>query len=169
MNLDQAQAQYREFLTDFQSLVLGTTTPAGQPDTSYAPFVSDAERNFYCFVSGLSAHTQNLRANPQATVLLIEDEAKSSNIFARRRLSYACTVSWLERDTPHWDAIADQFQDQFGEVVGLLRSLGDFQLVCLTPRSGRFVVGFGAAYQIQGDDLSQLVPMAKPKTANPEA
>ncbi|MEM8641972.1 MAG: pyridoxamine 5'-phosphate oxidase family protein [Cyanobacteria bacterium P01_G01_bin.54] len=162
MNLDQAQAQYRDFVPSFQSLILGTTTAEGQPNTSYAPFICDAQWNFYCFVSGLAVHTQNLHANPQATVLLIEDEAKSNNIFARRRLSYDCTVSWLERETLDWEAIADQFQTQFGEIVGLLRGLGDFQIVCLTPRSGRFVVGFSAAYQIQGNDLSQLVPLSKP-------
>ncbi|MGB0564660.1 MAG: pyridoxamine 5'-phosphate oxidase family protein, partial [Spirulinaceae cyanobacterium] len=51
MDLDQAQAQYRDFVPRFQSLILGTITSEGRPDTSYAPFVCDAERNFYCFVS----------------------------------------------------------------------------------------------------------------------
>ena len=36
------------------------------------------------------------------------------------------------------------------------RALPDFRIFQLTPRDGRFVIGFGAAYQISGDNLSQL-------------
>lgn len=157
--LAQAQAQYQDFVAPFQSLVLSTITADGLPHASYAPFVVDEDKTFYLFVSGLSEHTQNLRSRPHASILFIEDESQTQNLFARRRLTYDCAVSWLERETDSWIAIADRFQDQFGEIIGILRSLGDFEIVSLQPRSGRFVIGFGAAYQIQGENLDQLVQL----------
>lgn len=157
--LTQAQAQYATFLDAFQSLVLSTVTPEGLPQASYAPFVRDAQGNFYIFVSGLAAHTQNLHSQPVASILFIEDEQDCHNFFARRRLTYHCTVRWLPRETSEWEAIVSQFQAQFGEIIGLLRGLQDFQIAGLEPQSGRFVVGFGAAYAIEGKDLSQLVQL----------
>lgn len=156
-SLEQAQQEYEQFLVTIQSVMLSTVSPEGKPNASYAPFVTDAKRNIYLFISGLSTHTQNLQAQPLASLLFIEDEQNCANIFARKRLTYDCEVMWLARETPEWIAIAAQFQTQFGEIITMLRSLADFQIVCLKPRSGRFVLGFGAAYRITGDNLDQLV------------
>lgn len=153
------QTLYRDFPHQFQSLILSTVSAEGVPHGSYAPFVMDAARQCYLFVSGLSIHTQNLRTTQRAAVLWLEDEAQCSQIFARRRLSYDCAVRVLERGTTEWEAIADQFEARFGEMVATLRGLGDFQLVCLTPQGGRFVLGFGAAYGIKGDELDRLYPL----------
>jgi len=90
------------------------------------------------------------------SVLFIEDEAQTKQIFARRRLTFDCTANLLERDTRPWVEIAEKFQAKFGEIIEMLRSLPDFRIFQLTPQNGRFVLGFGAAYQIGGDSLSQL-------------
>ena len=129
----------------------------GLPQASYAPCVVDEERNIYVFVSGLSAHTQNLTATRKASVLFIEDEAKTQQIFARMRLSYDCTATLLERESEQWSAIAQQFEDRFGNIVEVMRGLADFRIFQLRPQSGNFVVGFGAAYKVDPDDLSKLI------------
>jgi heme iron utilization protein len=38
-----------------------------------------------------------------------------------------------------------------------MKSLADFRIFKLRPYSGRFVVGFGAAYAIDPNDLGQLI------------
>ncbi|MDB9314137.1 pyridoxamine 5'-phosphate oxidase family protein [Spirulina sp. CS-785/01] len=154
--LEQAQALYNTFTEQFQSLVLSTADDHGTPNGSYAPFVQDEGKNFYIFVSGLSAHTQNLSINPKVSVLFIEDEAQAEQPFARRRLSFDCTATVMERETEEWEAIAEQFTTKFGEIIDIFRSLPDFRLVKLTPQQGRFVIGFGAAYQVTGDNLQHL-------------
>ena len=155
-SIEQAQAEYEKFPEQFASIILSTVDAQGVPNASYAPFVLDEAKNIYIYVSGLSPHTKNISANPLVSVLFIEDEAQTKQIFARRRLTFDCRATLLERDTPNWIEIAEKFQARFGEIIEMLRSLPDFRIFQLTPQNGRFVVGFGAAYQIGGDNLNQL-------------
>lgn len=154
----EVQSSYVNFPNIVQSLMLSTVTPEGRPQSSYTPFVMGSNRDFYIFVSGLSSHTQNLKSTPKAGILLIEDEAKSQQIFARRRLMYDCEVTLIERHEPQWANYADQFKGRFGNLVDMLRQLPDFQIFRLTPQTGRFVVGFGAAYEVDPTDLFRLLP-----------
>lgn len=148
---------YRAFPAQFGSVVLGTASPDGDPQASYAPCVIDEARNIYVFVSGLSAHTQNLTATGKASALFVEDESKTQQMFARKRLSYRCSAELIERESEHWKAIAQQFADRFGNIVELMMGLPDFRIFQLCPQSGRFVLGFGKAYSVDPNDLSQLV------------
>lgn len=154
--LEKAQAEYEGFIQEFESAVISTVSPEGIPNGSYAPFVIDEAKNIYIYVSGLSTHTKNIEANPVVNVLFIEDEAKANQIFARRRLNFDCTARLIERESATWQQIVDQFQERFGEIIEVLRSLGDFRIFQLTPKEGRFVIGFGSAYYISGDRLDKL-------------
>ena len=149
---------YREFPEKFRSVVLSTVSADGIPQASYAPFLSDADKNIYIYVSGLSLHTTNLKQTQRASVLFIEDEADTKEIFARRRLTYECTATVLPRDTTQWQTLIERFEQRFGNVIGLMKSLPDFQLFQLQPQTGQFVIGFGAAYRVNEDDLSLLQP-----------
>lgn len=161
--LEKAQTEYTNFPQEFQSVIISTVNEQGVPNASYTPFVIDAAKNIYIYVSGLATHTQNLHANPHVSVLFIEDESKTEQIFARRRLSFDCTASLIERDTDTWNDIVEQFQARFGELIEVLRGLPDFRIFRLTPNAGRFVVGFGTAYHIRGDQLDQLVHITRDK------
>ncbi|MEM9266178.1 MAG: pyridoxamine 5'-phosphate oxidase family protein [Cyanobacteria bacterium P01_F01_bin.13] len=149
---------YREFPEKFRSVILSTVSADGIPQASYAPFLNDADKNIYIYVSGLSAHTVNLKQTQRASVLFIEAEADTREIFARRRLTYECVATLLPRDTVQWQTLIDRFEQQFGKVVGLMRGLPDFQLFQLQPQAGQFVIGFGAAYRVKSDDLNCLEP-----------
>jgi putative heme iron utilization protein len=159
-NFDTVLAAYRALPQRVQSLLLSTINADGTPHASYAPFVVDAEQRFYVITSGLSSHTQNLLRTGQVSLLLIEDEAAAQQVFTRQRIAYDGQATRLERDSAEWVARADQLEDRFGEIIQMLRSLADFQIFCITPRRGRFVMGFGAAYEVNPDDMSQLIPRA---------
>ncbi|MEM7714445.1 MAG: pyridoxamine 5'-phosphate oxidase family protein [Cyanobacteria bacterium P01_A01_bin.68] len=159
--LEKATAEYQEFSQSFQSIIISTINNEGVPNGSYTPFVMDESKNIYIYVSGLSIHTQNLDVNPRVSVLFIEDEAKTPQIFARRRLNYDCTATLVERETNEWNDIVEKFQGRFGEIIEMLRGLADFRIFKLTPHNGRFVIGFGAAYHISGDNLDQLIQLTK--------
>ncbi|MGI8504964.1 MAG: HugZ family protein [Hassallia sp.] len=154
--IEEAQAAYQNFTNEFQSLILSSVNQENQPNASYAPFVMDEAKNFYIFVSGLSPHTRNLYANSQACILFIDDESKTEQIFARRRLTFDCSASLIERETAEWNQIANSFEERFGDMIQVFRGLADFRIFKLTPHEGRFVVGFGAAYQITADDFNSL-------------
>lgn len=159
--LEKATAEYQKFTQEFQSIIISTVNNEGLPNGSYTPFVMDESKNIYIYISGLSTHTQNLNVNPRASVLFIEDEAQTPQIFARRRLNYDCTAALIERETDEWKNIVDKFQARFGEIIEMLRGLADFRIFKLTPHNGRFVIGFGAAYHISGDNFDKLVQISK--------
>lgn len=147
-SLDTAQAQYRDFAGQFRSISLATANAEGVPHASYAPFVRDDDAQFYIYVSQLSTHTQNLQENPRASLIALEDEAQTEQIFARCRVTFECHVTAVDRESPEFAPLLDRFGDRFGELMDVLRNLTDFQLFRLTPHAGRFVMGFGAAYDI---------------------
>jgi heme iron utilization protein len=161
--IEKAQAEYNSFLPEFQSVIISTISAAGIPNASYTPFVSDDAKNIYIYVSGLSTHTKNLHANPHVCVLFIEDEAKANQIFARRRLSFDCTASLIERESDPCNQVVEKFQGRFGQIIEVLRGLADFRIFQLTPTEGRFVIGFGSAYHISGNNLDQLVQITGDK------
>ncbi|MEM8611731.1 MAG: pyridoxamine 5'-phosphate oxidase family protein [Cyanobacteria bacterium P01_H01_bin.105] len=155
---DRVTKLYQEFPEKFRSIILSTVSAEGIPQASYAPFLIDGDKTIYIYVSGLSAHTANLKHTSRASVLLIEDEAETKEIFARRRLTYECTASPLPRDTAQWHTLIDRFEQNFGQVIGLMKGLPDFQLFQLRPQAGQFVVGVGAAYRVSVNDLNNLEP-----------
>ena len=159
--LEKATLEYQQFTQEFQSIIISTVNDEGMPNGSYTPFVMDEFRNIYIYVSGLSIHTQNINLNQKVNVLFIEDEAQTSQIFARRRLNYQCTASLIERETDEWLNIVGKFEARFGEIIEMLRGLADFRVFKLTPHSGRFVIGFGQAYHIDGDNLDKLVQIGR--------
>ena len=157
----KAQAEYEKFPEEFNSIIISTVNKQGIPHASYAPFIMDNNKNIYIYVSGLATHTQNIHNHPFVSVLFIDDEIKTKQIFARRRLNFDCTTTFITRETEKWQEIVDKFQLRFGDLISTLRSLPDFRILQLTPNSGRFVIGFGAAYNINNDNLNQLVQITK--------
>jgi heme iron utilization protein len=163
---EKIQVEYEQFPQEVASIMISTANTKGIPNASYTPFIMDEFKNIYIYVSGLSTHTVNIESNPYVSVLFIEDEAKSPNIFARRRLNFDCTGTLIERETEKWQQIVSQFQERFGEIIEVLRGLADFRIFQLTPTKGLFVIGFGAAYNISGDNLHQLVQVTKDNLSN---
>lgn len=157
MAIEEARKEYNTFTNLVKSLMLGTVDSEENPNVSYTPFVMDKDKNIYIFVSGMSIHTQNLHTSGKASVMFVEDEKETKQIFARRRLTYDCTASLIEKENPQWTSIADKFAESFGNIIDALRNLPDFRIFQLTPYKGLFVIGFGAAYRISGENLDDLI------------
>ena len=156
--LEDITRRYHELMTLQQTLLLSTASTNGVPDISYAPFVRDQAGVFYIYVSEMACHTVNLLSNPQASLLFIRPESESRNLFARERAVLNCSVKEISRDDAVYADRLQALQEQFGEVVSVLRSLSDFHLFSLRPENGRYVVGFGRAFTINASDgaLSHL-------------
>lgn len=155
-DIETTRQIYRQLLNRARSLILATTNPDGTPLTSYAPFIVNEQRQFYIFTSQLAAHTANLQRTGQAGIMLIEDEATATQIFARRRVTFQCRVDPIPRNNQEGrDALA-QYEARFGQIVDLLKSLPDFQLFRLQPQSGLLVIGFGQAYALSGDRFETI-------------
>lgn len=120
----------------------------------------DGQDCFYVLISELAAHTDNLFTNPRASVMFVRPESESSNLFARERAVFDCSVKEIDRSDDIYPIHLKAMQNQFGEIVRILRSLSDFHLFALTPISGRYVAGFGQAYTINVRD-GTLSPLRK--------
>ncbi|MEE9333368.1 MAG: pyridoxamine 5'-phosphate oxidase family protein [Granulosicoccaceae bacterium] len=138
------------------SLMMATLSEDGSPHSSYAPFCING-RHYLVLVSELALHTRNLLARPVLEIMLIEDESDASQLFARNRLTLSCEANEITSEHAEHTSLLDKFQRRHGKTVELLRQLPDFHLLRLTPRAGRFVRGFGQAYELGGDKLDQFV------------
>lgn len=160
-DIETVRQIYQQLLGQTRSLILGTTNSDGSPLTSYAPFIVDEQRQFTIFTSQLATHTANLQRTGQASVMLIEDEAATTQIFARQRVTFQCRASLLPRDSDAGKSLLAQYEARFGKMVGLLKSLPDFQLFHLQPQSGSLVIGFAQAYALSGERFEIITPRGR--------
>ncbi|GIT99030.1 HugZ family protein [Sulfurovum sp. TSL1] len=146
-----------ELLAEYQSVVLGTQGSNGYPFSSYAPFYYDGEQ-VYIFISDMATHAQNIQTTPRASAFFIEDESRSENIFARKRISLQCDVTSLSRESERFDTVMKHFQYKFdATMVTMLMGMKDFNLYALKPIYGEATFGFGKAYHIGGEKMNALV------------
>lgn len=148
--------EIQEFRQQRKTIQLATVDEKGRPNVSYAPFVQNQE-GYFVLISEIARHARNLQVNPHVSLMLIEDEESSKQLFARKRLTFDAIASVVERDSPLWAQVIGQMQERFGEIVEGLSQLQDFVLFNLKAERGLFVKGFGQAYQVSGDDLVDFV------------
>ncbi|NVK41950.1 MAG: pyridoxamine 5'-phosphate oxidase family protein [Oceanospirillaceae bacterium] len=142
-------AEVRDFIASRRMLCIASLTRDGRPHASTAPFLA-SDGCFYLLLSDLSEHAINLRAYSQASVLLQADEVDTRQPFARLRLSFEVEVVLIERDQPLWRSRIERMRERFGAIVDQLVQLQDFNLFELRPSRGRYVKGFGRAYELDG-------------------
>lgn len=135
----------KELIERTQSIILATTDAEGNPNSSYAPFVQ-LNNTFYILVSFMAKHTKNLADGRKASVMFIEDESATKQIYARERLTIETTPSQIERDSETWNNVVAKLKETHGKVVDVIADMQDFILIALQPVRGSYVNGFGSAY-----------------------
>ncbi|MCX6955076.1 MAG: pyridoxamine 5'-phosphate oxidase family protein [Verrucomicrobia bacterium] len=160
--LQPARDLVSAFRANLSTVVLGTASAEGEPDASVAGALLDQDGAFVIYISGLAAHTRHLRANPRASVLLVEPQSATTQPFARRRLTFACAAELVLRESAAHAAFVAAFRAKFGATIDLLAGLPDFQFVRLVPQRGRLVAGFGSAFEVDPRDWTQLTPVGRP-------
>jgi len=148
--------QLSTYLEPFKSASLGTIGNNGYPFSSYAPFYYDGI-SVYIFISDIATHAKNMRQNPKASALFIEDESITQQIFARKRISLQCDVTQISKEDNAFEPIMEAFVAKQGETLTMLMGMGDFNLYVLTPIYGEATFGFGEAYSIGGEKMNELV------------
>jgi len=146
--IETAALACQDLIHSQQTLVLSTYSSASGAEISYAPYVRNGHGPFYIYTSDLAAHTGNLLERGQASVMFIGLESETSNQFARERVTFNCQAEEVLAEDETYGSVLAQLQERFGQIVSVLRSLPDFHLFALTPQTGRYVVGFGKAFEI---------------------
>ena len=145
------------FISNFKTLVIGSIKKDNTPFTSYAPFVYDSNK-FYIYISIIATHTKNIQRDNNVSLFFIEDESKSTNLFARKRISLQAESTKIKRDSNRFEELFELYNEKFdSEMVNMLKNMTDFNLFELEVKSGEATFGFGEAYHIGGDTMNKLI------------
>jgi len=140
----------QELINASKSMILATVDAEGNPNSSYAPFVQ-IDQTFYILVSFMAKHTKNLADGRKTSIMFIEDESATKQIYARERLTIEAAASQIERDSEVWNTVVTQLKEAHGKVVDVISEMGDFILIALQPVKGSYVNGFGSAYFVDAN------------------
>lgn len=135
----------KELIARSQSIILATVDAEGTPNSSYAPYVQ-VDNSFYILVSFMARHTKNLAEGRKTSIMFIEDESATKQIYARERLTIEATTTQIERDSETWNQVVGKLKETHGKVVEVISEMKDFILIALNPVKGAYVNGFGSAY-----------------------
>ena len=148
----------KEFIQTIQTAIIGTLDSKGQPFSSYAPYIYDNNR-FYVYISDIATHAKNLQANPKASLFFVEDESKTDNLFARKRVSLQCNSQKIERANERFEEVLELFAEKFdAKMVATLQKMLDFNLYEFQTTYGEATFGFGKAYFVGGENMDTLIP-----------
>ncbi|WP_458118588.1 heme utilization protein HutZ [Mannheimia haemolytica] len=148
--------EIEELKQQIKTIMLATIDKDGVPNVSYAPFVIN-NGEYQVLITTIARHARNLQEVPKVSLMLIDDESKSREIFARRRLTFDATVRMIERTDEEWNNSIAALKARHGDLVDELSNMQDFKLFSFKPTAGLFVKGFGKAFDVGVDDLINVV------------
>jgi putative heme iron utilization protein len=145
---------YVKFIKKFDSVLLATSC-GDIPHCSYSTYIIK-DNFFYIFISDIATHSDNLKSNPNLSLLFIDGEKDSTNIFARHRVSVSGISSMIEKHSQNYDDILDIFKQKFDSgMVDTLSSL-DFNVYQIKPTKINTYFGFGEAKEITNISLTDI-------------
>jgi putative heme iron utilization protein len=127
----------------------------GSPLASRVGVATDADGAPLILVSGLSAHTRALDADPRCSLLV--GEPGKGDALAHPRLTLVCRAVLLEKDTPE-QARAERRYLNKNPKAKLYAGLADFRLFRLEPERASLNGGFGKAYALTREDVMTVSP-----------
>ena len=148
-----------QLLDGARTLLVAVSADDGVPEMGSSPFWRDQAGCFYLYSSELASHVRSLLSGNNARFLLITDEGQSQNIWARVRIQFEADVAVIDRQSAHFQQIADEMVPHFGPTMGLIRQFRDFHMFKITPKKGLLVTGFAEAFHVAGPtfDLKEQV------------
>lgn len=154
-NIAKVKEDLESFIKGFGSVCLATLSRDNEVMCSYAPIIQ-APWGSYIYISEVSEHFANIKNNPNnIEIMFLEDESKAASVILRKRARFKVSTSFIERGD-EFDKTFDEFEKISGGIGGIktIRKMLDFHLIKLTFGDGRFVKGFGEAYDIKNGEIS---------------
>lgn len=149
LTMEEVKIIFDSFDRDFKSVVLSTLTEDGFPHASYAPVIR-RDGCYYFLISEAANHYDNINANPKASIMFLEDELSTSNVFFRKRLTYTANLEFSKNSE-----VEKEFVNTHGELVDMLINKMDFHIIKALPIEGKLVLGPGKAYLIKDGNIQQ--------------
>jgi len=136
------------FIDNFNSIILGTVSPEGNPIVGYAPFFRYQGDN-YIFINETEEYFTSLKNNGKVTLLFIEDESSAVMVSMRKRLTYKVKIEFVEKGKGY-EEILDNFQ-KVDMAIQMTRNIPVFHLLKVKFLNGRYINGPRTAFDISED------------------
>ena len=88
--------------------------------------------------------------------MIIEDEYKAKNIWARVRLKFEAQIKVVNRKENNYNKICKLIKNAHGNTLNLIKQLNDFHLIKISPIKGSIFTGFGSAFILDGISLEVI-------------
>ncbi|PYF09806.1 hypothetical protein C8J30_107179 [Rhodobacter viridis] len=145
---DEARQIARDLITTARFCALGVLDPeTGFPFVSRIALGATSEGGLCTLISGLSAHSRALRADPRVS-LLVGEPGQKGDPLAHPRLTLLAEAEPLPRS----DALCDRWLADHPKAK-LYIDLPDFFFVGFRLRAGSLNGGYGRAFRLAPDDL----------------
>lgn len=128
----------------------------GEPNLAMVAYAfAEDFSTFYIHVSKLGKHTTDMEHDPRVSLLITETDDRRPDPQTLARVSVRGIAEILPRTDPGYTPVKKVYLQRFPEAEQLF-SLGDFNLWKITPKSGRFVAGFGRAFNLVPEALKKV-------------
>ena len=154
--MDQLSEQMlARILRETRVAALGTLHE-GEPNLAMVAY-SFAEdfSAFYIYVSRLGKHTTDIENDPRVSLLITETDDRRADPQTLARVSIRGTAEILPRTYSGYAQVKNNYLERFPEAEQLF-SLGNFNLWKITPKGGRYVAGFGRAFNLVPETLIKV-------------
>lgn len=146
----------RDLLRTQEVAALGTLHQ-GQPYVSMVPFaLRPGGTDFIIHVSQLAAHTKDMLAHPQVSLLVIAPPAPGVVAQELARITVQGTAMQLAGGTPEYATAKAAYLARFPQSE-MMFGFADFSLFKIVPESIRFVGGFAQATTISRETLAEAL------------
>lgn len=155
VNPDHAQL-LRHLLRAQDVAALGTLHQ-GEPYVSMVPFaLRPGSTEFIIHVSQLAAHTRDMRAHPQVSLLVIAPPAAGVTAQERARITVQGEAVQLAAGTGEYATAKAAYLARFPQSE-MMFGFADFALFAIVPASIRVVGGFAQAATISPATLAEVL------------
>jgi len=130
----------------------------GDPFASMVPFaavVYGGRLRLVVHVSGLAAHTRDMRTRPEVCLLVTEAESAGVPPQALPRVSLPGHAEFIPPEHPEHAVLKAAYLGKFPDAADLF-AFADFSLVAIEPKSGRLVAGFARAMTLSPETLAAV-------------
>jgi putative heme iron utilization protein len=159
MNLDPSLAELLRALLLGRGVAALATLHDGRPFASMVPFAATAaggRLRLVVHVSGLAAHTRDMRSSPDVCLLITAPESEAVPPQALPRVSISGRAEFIVKEHPEHAILAAAYLGKFPEAADLFQ-FADFSIVAIEPASARFVAGFARAMTLSAEALSNAI------------
>lgn len=154
--MDQLSGQALAHLIRSTRVAALGTLHEGEPNLAMVAYAFAEDFSaFFIHVSRLGKHTTDMESDPRVSLLITETDDRRADPQTLARVSLRGVAEILPRTDPGYAAIKKIYLERFPEAEQVF-SLGDFNLWKIMPKGGRFVAGFGRAFNLVPQALNKI-------------